>query len=184
MRAFIAIELEPETKDYLGEIQAKTQQYCRRGHYTPQNNLHITLHFLGDIDSSDVDYIREAMYEACQRNRVFELTLGQIGFFPKGDTGVLWTGVNESQALKRLFLNLSKSLQRQGFGRDKGGLTPHITMGREIEPQRGFADVQKAVTVDGRKFWVEKITLMESLRRGPELFYRPIIRQPLKGQSE
>lgn len=180
MRAFIAIELEPELKEYLGEIQAETQQYCRRGQYTPINNLHITLHFLGEVDGGDVDYLREAVFEAAQRNRAFSLTLGQIGFFPKGERGVLWTGIEKSPELQRLFLNLSKSLQRQGFGRDKTGLTPHITMGREVEPQRGFADVQKAVAVEPRKFLVEKITLMESVRRGPELFYRPLFRQPLK----
>lgn len=181
MRTFIAIELSPEVGEYLSEIQTETQKYCRRGNYTPKDNFHVTLHFLGEIDPSDVEYVKEAMFEAAQRNRVFDLKLGQIGFFGRGDRGILWVGLDKSDALQRLFFGLEKSLERQGFSREKKGLSPHITLGREVEPQRGFADVQKAVVMEGKSFTVEKITLMESVRRGPRLIYKPIFRQELKG---
>ena len=181
MRTFIAIELSPDIREYLSEVQMETQKYCRRGNYTPQDNFHITLHFLGEIEPSDVEYVKEAMFEVGQRNRVFDLKLSQIGFFGRGDRGILWAGLEKSDPLQRLFFGLEKSLGRQGFAREKKGLSPHITLGREIEPQRGFSDVQKAVAMDGRKFTVEKITLMESVRRGPRLIYKPLYSQLLKG---
>ncbi|MFV0314269.1 MAG: RNA 2',3'-cyclic phosphodiesterase [Anaerotignum sp.] len=184
MRTFISIELSPDVTQYLTEIQAETKKFCRRGNYTPEDNFHITLHFLGEIDPSDVEYIKEAMFETAKRNKVFDLKLDQIGFFGRGDKGVLWAGVQKSDPLQRLFLNLEKSLGRQGFAREKKGLSPHITLGRDIEPQRGFSDVQRAVTMDGRSFTVEKITLMESVRRGPRLIYKPIYRQLLKGYGK
>ncbi|WMI80629.1 RNA 2',3'-cyclic phosphodiesterase [Anaerotignum sp. MB30-C6] len=181
MRTFIAIELSPDIREYLSEVQTETQKYCRRGNYTPQDNFHITLHFLGEINPSDVEYLQEAMFDAAQRNKAFDLKLGQIGFFGRGERGILWAGVEKSDPLQRLFFNLEKSLERQGFAREKKGLSPHITLGREVEPQRGFSDVQKAVVMDGRSFAVEKITLMESVRRGPRLIYKPLYRQLLKG---
>ncbi len=128
-----------------------------------------------------MEYVKEAMFEVGQRNRVFDLKLGQIGFFGKGDRGVLWAGLEKNDSLQRLFFNLEKSLERQGFAREKKGLSPHITLGREVEPQRSFADVQKAVVLEGKSFTVEKITLMESVRRGPRLIYKPLYRQLLKG---
>lgn len=181
MRTFIAIELSPEVKEYLSEIQTETQKHCRRGNYTPQDNFHITLHFLGEIDPSDVEYVKEAMFEAAQRNKVFDLKLGQIGFFGRGDRGILWAGLDKSDSLQRLFFSLEKSLERQGFAREKKGLSPHVTLGREVEPQRSFSDVQKAVIMDGKRFTVEKITLMESVRKGPRLVYKPLYCQLLKG---
>lgn len=183
MRSFIAIELQPDTREYLAQIQGETKKYCRRGSYTPAENFHITLHFLGEIDPADVEYIRDAMLETAQRNRSFDLRLGQLGFFGRGEKGILWAGTEKSDSLQRLFFSLEKSLQRQGFAREKKGLSPHITLGREIVPQRSFADVQRAVPVEGRSFTVEKITLMESVRRGPNLFYKPIYRQLLKGSQ-
>lgn len=181
MRTFIAVELKPEIREYLSEVQTKTQTLCRRGTYVPQDNFHITLHFLGEIDAVDIEPLKEAMFEAAQRNRVFELELGQIGFFPKGRSGVLWAGVKKSPHLERLFFHLQKSLECQGFAREKKGLSPHITLGREVEPQRSFADVQKAVPMEKMRFGVESIALMESVRMGPRLVYKPIYRQLLKG---
>lgn len=183
MRTFIAIELAPEEREYLTSVQTETQKHCRRGNYTPQENLHITLHFLGELQPSDVEYVKEAMFEAAQRNRGFDLKLGPIGFFGRGDRGILWIGLEKNDSLQRLFLSLEKSLERQGFAREKKGFSPHITLGREVEPQRSFADVQKSVVMKGRSFTVETITFMESVRRGPRLIYKPLYRQSLKGHE-
>ena len=180
MRSFIAIELEPVVKEHLAQVQKKSQQYCRRGTYTPEENFHITLHFLGEIEPHDVEYITEAMFEVGKRTRGFTLELGDLGFFPRGDSGVMWVGVKKNPALERLFFALEKSLGRQGFPRDKTGLTPHITLGREVEPQRNFADVQRGASTEKMELVVSKITLMESQRRGFKLMYKPIYTQPLK----
>ncbi|MBQ3614969.1 MAG: RNA 2',3'-cyclic phosphodiesterase, partial [Anaerotignum sp.] len=75
MRTFIAIELEEEIKDQLADAQAETQKLCRKGNYVPKDNFHITLHFLGEIEEDDMEYLQDAMYETARRNRPFTLTL-------------------------------------------------------------------------------------------------------------
>lgn len=180
MRSFITIELEPQIKNYLGEIQQKTRQYCRRGSYTPTENLQIILYFLGDIEGSDVGYIEEAIFATSRKNKSFSLCLDEIGFFPKGKSGVLWAGIEKSIPLEKLFFDLSKNLNKQGFGKDKTGLTSHITLGREVEPQRKFIDVQKSVPMEHKEFLVDRITLVESKRRGNQLFNRTLCQQILK----
>lgn len=184
MRAFIAIELERDVREYLALAQAEAQKYCRRGNFTPVDNLHLTLHFLGETGEDDLEYLRDAMYEAALRNRPFCLTLGRLGFFPRGNRGILWAGLDRSQPLQRLFSTLEKALEQQGFAREKKGLSPHITLGREVEPQRGFADVQKAVSVEPRTIEVRQISLMESVRKGPKLVYEPLFRQELSGKRK
>ncbi|WP_317854672.1 RNA 2',3'-cyclic phosphodiesterase [Chakrabartyella piscis] len=180
MRCFIAIELAPEVKEYLATVQQETQKFCRRGSYTPQNNIHLNVQVLGEIAPSDVEYIKEAMFETAQRNKAFTLQLDRLGFFGKGDRGVLWAGLKKSTSLERLFFGLSKSMERQGFARDKKGQALHITLGRDVEPQRGYTDVQKAVRLEPITIPVERIVLMESKRRGTDLFYRTIFAQDLK----
>ena len=59
MRTFIAIELEEETKAQLAEVQAEAEKLCRRGNYTPKENFHLTLHFLGEVQEEDLDYLQE-----------------------------------------------------------------------------------------------------------------------------
>ena len=182
MRTFIAIELEEEVKEHLANIQTETQKLCRRGNYTPKENFHLTLHFRGEVEEEDLDYLQEAIFETARRNRPFTLTLDKVGFFPRGNKGILWAGLEKSNPLQRLFSTLEKSLEQQGFARERKGLSPHITLGREVEPQRSFLDVQKGVKVEPMRVSVRSISLMESVRRGPKLVYVPLFRQNLMGK--
>ena len=182
MRTFIAIELEEEVQEHLANIQTETQKLCRRGNYTPKENFHLTLHFLGEVEEEDLDYLQEAIFETARRNRPFTLTLDKVGFFPRGNKGILWAGLEKSNPLQRLFSTLEKSLEQQGFARERKGLSPHITLGREVEPQRSFLDVQKGVKVEPMRVSVRSISLMESVRRGPKLVYVPLFRQNLMGK--
>ncbi|MBQ7758919.1 RNA 2',3'-cyclic phosphodiesterase [Anaerotignum sp.] len=182
MRTFIAIELEEEVKDHLANIQVETQKLCRKGNYTPKDNFHLTLHFLGEVEEDDLDYLQEAIFETARRNRPFTLTLDKIGFFPRGNKGIMWAGLEKSTHLQRLFSTLEKSLEQQGFARERKGLSPHITLGREVEPHRSFMDVQKGVKVEPMRISVRSISLMESVRKGPKLVYVPLFRQNLIGK--
>ena len=182
MRTFIAIELEEEVKDHLAEVQAETQKLCRRGNFTPKDNFHLTLHFLGEIEEDDIEYLQDAMYETARRNRPFTLTLDKIGFFPRGNKGIMWAGLERSTDMQRLFRTLEKSLEQQGFARERKGLSPHITLGREVEPHRSFVDVQKSTKIEPMKVSVRRISLMESVRKGPKLVYVPLFRQNLIGK--
>ena len=134
------------------------------------------------MKEEDLEYLQEAIYETSRRNRPFTLTLEKIGFFSRGNKGILWAGMEKSSPLLRLFSTLEKSLEQQGFARERKGLSPHITLGREVEPQRSFMDVQKGIKVEPVRISVRSISLMESVRRGPKLVYRPLFRQELKGK--
>ena len=123
MRTFIAIELEEETKAQLAEVQAEAEKLCRRGNYTPKENFHLTLHFLGEVQEEDLDYLHEAIYETARRNRPFTMTIDKIGFFPRGNKGILWAGIERSNHLQRLFSTLEKSLEQQRE-RDSARISP------------------------------------------------------------
>ena len=182
MRTFIAIELEEEVKDHLAEVQAETQKLCKKGNYTPKENFHLTLHFLGEVEEDDLDYLQQAIYETARRNRPFTFTIDKIGFFPRGNKGIMWAGIERNNHLQRLFSTLEKSLEQQGFARERKGLSPHITLGREVEPHRSFVDVKKSTKMEPMKVSVRSISLMESVRKGPKLVYVPLFRQKLIGK--
>ena len=182
MRTFIAIELEEEVKDYLADMQTETQKLCKKGNYTPKENFHLTLHFLGEVEEDDLDYLQQAIYETARRNRPFTFTIDKIGFFPRGNKGIMWAGIERNNHLQRLFSTLEKSLEQQGFARERKGLSPHITLGREVEPHRSFVDVKKSTKMEPMKVSVRSISLMESVRKGPKLVYVPLFRQKLIGK--
>ncbi|MGE4214789.1 MAG: 2'-5' RNA ligase family protein, partial [Anaerotignaceae bacterium] len=108
------------------------------------------------------------------------LSLSHLGFFPKGNRTIVWAGIEDSQPLLRLFSGLEKSLMQQGFPRERKGLSPHITLGREIDLTEKFDTIKAQIPLEKKQIKVTKISLMESKRMGAKLVYKPIFVQLLK----
>ena len=62
MRLFIAIKLNGRMKKQVREVQESFRRQGVRGNYTPEENLHITLAFIGEY--GDPDGVLEAMENA------------------------------------------------------------------------------------------------------------------------
>lgn len=180
MRMFIAIEFTPEIREYLSGIQKKLLPVSRRGNFTDIENLHLTLKFIGEVGREDTDALVEAVQEAGSSSRAFNLNLSHLGFFPKGNRTIVWAGIEDSLPLSRLFGSLEKSLMRQGFPRERKGLSPHITLGREVDLTEKFDIIKGLIPLEKRQIKVEKISLMESKRIGAKLVYKPVFVQLLK----
>lgn len=184
MRAFVALVLKEEVKDYLETLQLRVKEQCRRGNFTPKNNFHVTLHFLGEVNNDDLDGLRQAVLLTAERNSTFNLSLNQMGVFPRGDSGVVWVGIAKNNKLDRLFEGLERNLSKQGFSREKKGLTPHITLGRDVVAQGNLIGLAKKIEVLNMEMAVEEIALMESVRVGGKLIYRPLLSQPLRARID
>ena len=100
-----------------------------KGRCLRPGNLHLTLHFLGNIESSRV---------ACfvsQAKRVhasaFVLTLDRFGHFSK--PRVAWIGCQQiPSALTDLQLKLGKFISECAFEPENRAYNPHVTMARKI----------------------------------------------------
>ena len=53
MRLFIAVNLSPEMKNALTDAQRMMYDRGVRGRFTPEENLHLTLAFIGEYPSAD-----------------------------------------------------------------------------------------------------------------------------------
>ncbi len=90
MRLFIAIPLSPALREELTGLQRRMFDAGARGSFTPKENLHLTLAFLGERPQSD------PVLEALERVTFtpVPLTLAGVGCF--GD--LWWAGVSDSPA--------------------------------------------------------------------------------------
>ena len=59
MRLFIAIQLDEAAKEYLSSVQDQFRESNVRGSYTPEENLHLTLAFIGEY--TDPDKVMDAL---------------------------------------------------------------------------------------------------------------------------
>ena len=122
MRLFIAIELSDEMKTALVEAQNAMYDRGVRGSFSPEENLHLTLAFIGEWPE-DVTACLPPVGEP------FALTLSHIGVFQRAK--VLWAGVEPCPALDALAARARQNLQAAGIPFDPQPFNPHITLIRK-----------------------------------------------------
>ena len=139
-----------------------------RGRFTPESRIHLTLLFLGDVEASTVDAVREAA--ATVVAPAFDLTLARAGSFHR--SRVLWLGPEPAPELTALWLQLRTKAQHLRLPHDTLALSAHVTCLRDID--RAF----KPTPIEPIAWPVRDFVLVHSvLGRAPE--YRIVARFPL-----
>ncbi len=171
MRCFIAIELERETRDILSSIQKMLLEGGVRGNYTRAENLHLTLKFLGEIDSSIYEKTQKVIKKIASEHKSFVLTMDIIGTFDRGSKKIVWAGLLKNSKLEYIFKDLDSEIcEIMPIAKEKH-YTPHITLAREaILPDIPLTSVVAREKLN-HSFNVSGISLMESTRRDGKLVY-------------
>ena len=129
-RAFIAINLPEKVKRTIFEAISEWQNLPIK--WTEEQNLHLTLVFLGNITDDEILTIGGKITEAAANTESFSLHFNKFIYGPKDFTEtnvprMIWLEGEESEELMRLYNNLEKTL---GIEEDRRRLRPHITIGR------------------------------------------------------
>ena len=91
-------------------------------------NLHVTVAFVGDVASVRLFALREAGSDAARASRAFELTLDRIG---GAAHGIAWLAPNAAPAeLHELRDALVERLDEAGFPTERRAFRPHVTLAR------------------------------------------------------
>jgi 2'-5' RNA ligase len=147
LRAFIAIQLSDEVKRQIGSVQAELKREVsgsgRRGKavkigkvgWTQPEGIHLTLKFLGDIQETQVEALREILHRAAASARPFTLEASGLGAFPNPRAPrVIWLGLHGSNddmaELQRLQAAVEDGVAGLGFPKEARAFTPHLTLAR------------------------------------------------------
>ncbi|HSO27070.1 MAG TPA: RNA 2',3'-cyclic phosphodiesterase, partial [Anaerolineales bacterium] len=105
IRAFIAIELSPEIRARLEEViqTLKSRLEPSAVRWTPANNIHLTLKFLGNVSDTNIEVLQKLLGATIGNHDPFEISVGDIGAFPSTRRPrVLWSGVQAPADLAQL----------------------------------------------------------------------------------
>lgn len=97
--------------------------------WVPPSNLHLTLRFIGEIQTWQAQEVDHAL--AAIRARSFAISLHGLGTFEKGGRiQALWVGVERSDALAHLQNKVETAIQRTGITPERKRFAPHVTLAR------------------------------------------------------
>lgn len=175
MRLFIAIELPKAMRSELSAALRELRSRSSGGRFVPEENLHITLHFIGE--SNDLVGAVNAVKAACRGIRPFELHPEKYGYFEKGDRKTSFISVGgKLEELNVLREVLESALSDNGFSRDYHRFVPHITLGRNVEHDELVGmELERLTFKTGMT--VSGITLFESRRENGKMIYNPLHRE-------
>lgn len=157
MRLFIAVLFSDEMKDALIAAQNDLYDQGIRGNYTREENLHLTLAFIGDYPEAEsvLDALSTVSFTP------FELRLDGMGCF--GD--LWWAGIGQSAALNSVVRRVRRALAEAGIPFDRKRFSPHITLLRKASGEpRGIALRPESMSV-------RSISLMRSDRGRSGMIY-------------
>ncbi|KAF0091715.1 MAG: 2'-5' RNA ligase [Fusobacteria bacterium] len=173
MRVFVALELPVSVKDKLVIYQEEIKGLYPVGNYSFGDNFHVTLKFIGEVGVDGLSSIKACMDRVVSGIVDFEVSLGGLGVFVKGNRCIIWSKVLDNWSLLRLCSDLDGCLSRDGFVRMDRSFRPHVTLGRNVLCD-GYGISNIVCDIIG--FSVNSICLMESKRVDGVLMYVPIYR--------
>ena len=165
-KVFIAINLPGEVKRYLAGFGQKWPGLPAK--WTPQENLHITLVFLGDLTDEELGEVCVTAKQVAASHEGFEINLNKVGYGPddKLPPRMVWAMGDKNKQLSVLKNDLQDALvEKINFKPEYKTFAPHITLARistflwrQIELEER-PEVGESVELN---FLVESIDVMES----------------------
>jgi len=133
IRCFIAVELPEWIKDGLRQIESNLKAHDPSGaKWIDPGSIHLTLKFLGNVESAKLDSITAKMKDATLATRPYQLKIQGLGAFPNlRRVQVVWVGIEgELPKLQALQKRLESGLAEMGFPAENRAFTPHLTLAR------------------------------------------------------
>lgn len=139
----------------------------KQGRPLDKDNLHMTLHYLGNTTTLQKDcFIAQAQGMVCTP---FTVELNQFGYFPRA--AVSWIAPTHAPpALLKLYQDLAVVLASCGYVSEQRPYRPHITMARKEKCG------QQAIRLEPVNWVVDDFVLVQSVSTGQGVQYRVLER--------
>ena len=172
MRAFIAIDLPSNIKNNLSRIQVKLKENLPEVNWVKLQNLHLTLKFLGEISTSQLNNIEQITQETIKTTSDFKIKLDTLGVFPNIHAArIIWIGTDQTPTeLKQFIKRLETQLGKCSLTKEEQPFCTHITIGR-IKSRKYFKfsdlarilnNVKTDLITENWEFNAKAVTLFQS----------------------
>lgn len=167
-RLFFALPVSDDQRRSVA--QWRRQLELRSGKPVPADNFHLTLLFLGDVDSAQLPALCAAVDQIKRPAAPLRVLLDQLQVWPRAEALVLQAS-DAPPALRQLVYALEQAALGLGIARSSREYRAHLTLARDFQGQVPEASVPADFYLSARHF-----TLYES-RKGR---YLPLAQWSLK----
>ncbi|MDI6711100.1 MAG: RNA 2',3'-cyclic phosphodiesterase [Bacillota bacterium] len=171
-RLFWAVNLPEDMKAVLARLQDRLRHPALDAKWVEQENLHLTLKFLGETEAATVTALVDAVRERVSGSGSVLLELCRCGTFGRPPR-VLWVGVQgDVPRLRAVHERVEEACRPLGFEPETRGFSPHLTLARLRAAGRGLPREVAAAAAAVGSLGTLSVTSIELMRsrlspRGP-----------------
>ncbi|HXS49079.1 MAG TPA: RNA 2',3'-cyclic phosphodiesterase [Sphingomicrobium sp.] len=157
-RLFVAIRPPEPIRDLLVDAMQQNADF----RWQEDEQLHITLRFVGEVDRPAADDLADALGRI--RAAPLQLRIAGVGRFEQRNSGALWAGVEPKLPLAVLAAKVERVCQSVGLEPERRAFHPHITLarwkGRRTREVQDF--LERGRGLSSPPFLVDRFILFES----------------------
>jgi 2'-5' RNA ligase len=130
LRAFFGLPLPEPQRQELGRFIATCGSLAPGFRWTPTENLHLTIRFIGSVERSVVEPVADALAE--RPPAAFDLELDGLGTFGRGPGArVVWLGLQSgADAAAEVAARVEEECMRAGLVGENRPFRAHLTLAR------------------------------------------------------
>lgn len=121
-RVFIGLPIEPK----IGSTLIPLQNGLDGAKFSPIENFHITLRFIGDLSETNIVELDDEL--ANIKFEKFQISMSQIGFFGGDKPHSIHVLIDENQKLQNLHEKCDSICKKMGISKDHKKYVPHVTL--------------------------------------------------------
>ncbi len=164
-RVFLALWPDDAVRRQLVDTFAASPQVHLQGRMFKPGNLHLTLHFLGNLTLDQLDCVHELASKI--HLSAFDLWLNRYGYFKT--PRVFWIGPDRvPEGLYTLYSELAKKLVNCDYQAEKRNFLPHVTLMRKL------IDVGQFIVPEAISWHIDRFALVESCAGKEAVEYVPL----------
>ena len=170
-RLFVAVTFPDEIRETLAQICGGLPDV----RWVPQDQLHLTLRFIGDVPLDQVEALEASLLAV--RFEAFDAAVQGVGRFPTGGPPrVIWAGLLAGGALNRLVRDVDRAVMGLGYPPESKRFVPHVTLARlknPLPPAALSAYLKRHKGLSSDAFRVDRFVLYSSQLRKEGPVYTP-----------
>jgi len=130
VRAFFGLPVPEPQREELARFIAACAHVAPDFRWTPKENLHLTIRFVGNVEPELVESVADAL--AQRPLAAFDMELGDVGAFGRGRAArVVWLGLRAgTEAAAALAAHVDKECARAGLPGESRPYQAHLTLAR------------------------------------------------------
>lgn len=189
IRSFLAFEQPSEIQAILSRVSGELRRSPLDVRWVKPENIHLTVVFLGNIRSEDVETLENPLQKLCLTYGPFQISLKGTGCFPHSrKPRVLWIGLEgDLERMGRFRDSLQEEMQSFGIPKEDRAFRPHLTLGRFRSVGRADRELDEVLTrhrdLSGPVCWLKELILFKSEIRPEGSVYTRLRSWPLTGNE-